>query len=114
MAAKLNIQGDLIGTTADNVEYTNSDMAKLRENYKETAATNVKVDLMLEAVAKAEAIEVTEEELTAASRGERWMPISLREKPRSGSFGNIAAKKAWMPKRGNLQPQIPIASERLA
>ena len=26
MAAKLNIQGDLIGTTADNVEYTNSDM----------------------------------------------------------------------------------------
>ena len=57
---------------------------------------------------------MTEEELTAASRGERWMPISLREKPRSGSFGNIAAKKAWMPKRANLQPQIPIASERLA
>ena len=57
---------------------------------------------------------MTEEELTSASRGERWMPISLREKPRSGSFGNIAAKKAWMPKRGNLQPQIPIASERLA
>ena len=45
------------------LQYTNSDMAKLRENYKETAATNVKVDLMLEAVAKAEGIKVEAEDL---------------------------------------------------
>lgn len=40
------------------LQYSGSDIAKLREEYRETAAKNVRTDLMLEAVAKAEGIKV--------------------------------------------------------
>ena len=40
------------------LKYANMDMAKLREQYKESAAIAVKTDLMLDAVAKAEDIKV--------------------------------------------------------
>ncbi|ORU00815.1 Cell division trigger factor [Anaerovibrio sp. JC8] len=43
--------------------YAGTDITKLRENYKETAASNVKVDLVLEAIAKAEGIKVEAEDL---------------------------------------------------
>ena len=45
------------------LEYTGSDMAKLRENYRDQAEMMVKRDLMLEEIAKVEAIQVTPEEL---------------------------------------------------
>ncbi|MCR5176779.1 MAG: trigger factor [Anaerovibrio sp.] len=45
--------------------YAGTDISKLRENYKEAAATNVKVDLVLEAIAKAEGIKVEAADLDA-------------------------------------------------
>lgn len=47
------------------LKYTGTEMDKLRETYREAAAENVKTDLMLEAVAKAEGIKVEGEELDA-------------------------------------------------
>ena len=41
------------------------DMAKIRENYREAAAKNVKMDLLLEQVAKAEEIKVEAADLDA-------------------------------------------------
>ena len=40
------------------LQYSGSDMTKLRDEYRETATKNVRTDLMLEAVAKAENIKV--------------------------------------------------------
>ena len=40
------------------LQYSGSDMTKLRNEYRETATKNVRTDLMLEAVAKAENIKV--------------------------------------------------------
>lgn len=47
------------------MKYMNSDMAALRQNYHESAVANVKTDLLLEAVVKAEALEVSPEEVDA-------------------------------------------------
>lgn len=42
----------------DYLKYSGMDVSKLKESYREPALTNVKTDLLLEAVAKAEKIEV--------------------------------------------------------
>lgn len=47
------------------MKYMNTDMAALRQNYNESALANVKTDLLLEAVVKAEALEVGAEEVDA-------------------------------------------------
>ena len=47
------------------LQYAGTDINKLRETYRDTAAANVKTDLVLEAVAKAEGIKVGTEELDA-------------------------------------------------
>lgn len=47
------------------MKYMNTDMAALRQNYHESAVANVKTDLLLEAVVKAEALEVSPEEVDA-------------------------------------------------
>ncbi len=47
------------------LQYANTDISKLRETYKDTAVANVKTDLVLEAVAKAEGFKVEGEELDA-------------------------------------------------
>jgi len=47
------------------MKYMNTDMATLRQNYHESAVANVKTDLLLEAVVKAEALEVSPEEVDA-------------------------------------------------
>ena len=47
------------------LKYANMDMAKLREQYKESAAIAVKTDLMLDAVAKAEDIKVENADINA-------------------------------------------------
>jgi trigger factor len=44
------------------LKYTGSDIAKLREKEKPVALANVKVDLVLDAIAKVENIQVTEQE----------------------------------------------------
>ncbi|MBP8855913.1 MAG: trigger factor [Oscillospiraceae bacterium] len=50
---------------AEYVKYTGGDMAKFREGFKEQAEKQVKIRLALEAVAKAENIVATEEDLEA-------------------------------------------------
>jgi trigger factor len=47
------------------MKYTGQDMAKIRENQKVTALENVKTDLVLDAIAKAENIQISEEEVNA-------------------------------------------------
>ncbi len=60
MALRLEQQGLKL---EQYMAYAGTDINKLRENYKETAASNVKVDLVLEAIAKAEGIKVEAEDL---------------------------------------------------
>ena len=45
------------------LQYSGGDLTKLRAQYRETAEKNVRTDLMLEAVAKAENIEVTGDDI---------------------------------------------------
>jgi trigger factor len=45
------------------MKYTGQDMEKIRENQKITAIENVKTDLVLDAIAKAENIQISEEEV---------------------------------------------------
>ena len=47
------------------LQYAGTDLAQIREKYRKTAEENVKTDLMLEAVAKAENIEVNDKDLEA-------------------------------------------------
>ncbi|WP_110953404.1 trigger factor [Anaerosinus massiliensis] len=85
------------------LEYAKLDMAKLRENYREAAAVNVKTDLMLEAVAKAEEIKVeavdiqAEIELMAKSYGATALQVQkiIQEQGRIGDLvATIQRKKA--------------------
>lgn len=57
MSMKLEAQGMKM---EDYLKYTNQDTAKLKESYHDSAKDNVKMDLVLEAISKAEKIEVTE------------------------------------------------------
>ena len=78
------------------LKYTNMDMAKLREQYKESAAISVKTDLMLDAVAKAEDIKVenadinAEIALLASTYGTTPQEVSKIIK-KNGSIGNLVA-----------------------
>lgn len=78
------------------LKYANMDMAKLREQYKESAAIAVKTDLMLDAVAKAEDIKVenadinAEIALLAATYGTTPQEVSKIIK-KNHSIGNIVA-----------------------
>ena len=78
------------------LKYANMDMAKLREQYKESAAIAVKTDLMLDAVAKAENIKVenadinAEIALLAATYGTTPQEVSKIIK-KNGSIGNLVA-----------------------
>ena len=47
------------------MKYSGLDMEKMRENYKATATENVKTDLVLDAIAKAENIQVGMEDVDA-------------------------------------------------
>lgn len=85
------------------LEYAKLDMAKLRENYREAAAVNVKTDLMLEAVAKTEEIKVeaadiqAEIELMAKSYGATAAQVQkiIQEQGRIGDLvATIQRKKA--------------------
>ena len=51
------------------LQFTGTDMSKLRENCKETAQKNVRIDLVLEAVAVAEGIKVEDADLQAEIAG---------------------------------------------
>jgi trigger factor len=51
------------------LQYAGTDLAKIREDYRETAEKNVKTDLMLEEVAKVENIKVEAKDLDAEVAG---------------------------------------------
>ena len=78
------------------LKYANMDMAKLRGQYKESAAIAVKTDLMLDAVAKAEDIKVenadinAEIALLAATYGTTPQEVSKIIK-KNHSIGNLVA-----------------------
>lgn len=78
------------------LKYANMDIAKLREQYKESAAIAVKTDLMLDAVAKAEDIKVenadinAEIALLAATYGTTPQEVSKIIK-KNHSIGNLVA-----------------------
>ncbi|MDF2564109.1 MAG: Trigger factor [Massilibacillus sp.] len=85
------------------LEYAKLDMAKLRENYHETAIINVKTDLMLEAVSKVEEVKVEaadiqgEIELMAKSYGATAGQVQkiIQEQGRIGDLvATIQRKKA--------------------
>lgn len=61
---KMNLENRKMNLDA-YLKYTGMDMEKLRENYKETALENVKTDLILDAIAKAENIQVGMEDVDA-------------------------------------------------
>ena len=52
-------------TLEDYMKYTKQDMAKIRENQKEAAVENVKTDLVLDTIAKAEDLKVGMEDVDA-------------------------------------------------
>lgn len=62
MAMRLEQQGMKLD---QYLQYAGTDIAKIREDYRETAEKNVKTDLMLEEVAKAEDIKVERKDLDA-------------------------------------------------
>jgi len=49
----------------DYMKYMNSDMAALRQNYQDAALIGVKTDMLMEAIVKAEALEVSSDEIDA-------------------------------------------------
>ena len=61
---KMNLENRKMNLDA-YLKYTGMDMEKLRENYKATALENVKTDLVLDAIAKAENIQVGMEDVDA-------------------------------------------------
>ena len=61
---KMNLENRKMNLDA-YLKYTGMDMEKLRENYKTTALENVKTDLILDAIAKAENIQVGMEDVDA-------------------------------------------------
>ena len=62
MAANLERRGMNL---ADYLKYMNSDMDTLRQNYRDSALTSVKTDMLMEAVVRAEELEVSVEEIDA-------------------------------------------------
>lgn len=62
MAMKLETQGMNMDAY---LKYTKQDIQKLKEQYAQPAKENVKMDLVLECIAKAENIDVTEQDLNA-------------------------------------------------
>ena len=66
MAMRLESQGMKM---EQYLQYAGTDIAKLREQYRDTAAKNVKTDLMLEEVAKAENIKVEDKDLNLEVAG---------------------------------------------
>ncbi|AGA70489.1 trigger factor [Desulfitobacterium dichloroeliminans LMG P-21439] len=80
MAQNLSYQGLDLETYC---QYTGTSMDSLKENIRPQASENVKTELVLEAIAKAEGIEVTEEELNSelAKLAERYQtsPENLKQ-----------------------------------
>lgn len=93
MAMRLEQQGMKL---EQYLQYAGTDIAKLREQYRETAEKNVKTDLMLEEVAKAEDIKVEakdlDEEVAAMAAAYGAMPQQVQKIIKEqGRIGDLAA-----------------------
>lgn len=93
MAMRLEQQGMKL---EQYLQYAGTDIAKLREQYRETAEKNVKTDLMLEEVAKAEDIEVEakdlDEEVAAMAAAYGATPQQVQKIIKEqGRIGDLAA-----------------------
>jgi trigger factor len=78
------------------LQYAGTDIAKVREEYRETAEKNVKTDLMLEAVAKAENIQVEADdistEVAAMAQTYGATPVQVQKIIKEqGRLGDLAA-----------------------
>jgi trigger factor len=99
---QMNLEGRKMNM-ADYLKYSGQDMAKLRESYLEPAKVNIKTDLVLEAIVKAENIQVTSEDLNmeiyfmaqnfGANPKDVWNIIS-KEKRVPMLASSVARKKA--------------------
>jgi trigger factor len=104
MIEELDISLQNRGMKLENyLQYANMDINTLRENYREAALLNVKTDLMLEAVAKAENLEVKPEDMEvevlamAQAYGASPEQVSkiIREQGRIGDLAaSVLRKKA--------------------
>lgn len=90
MNQRLSMQGLSI---EDYLKYSGTNVENLRNDYRERAAKDVKVDLVLEAIAKAENIGVTDEDIDA-----RVEEMAAQYKQEPGVF------RQWMENGGNLEP----------
>lgn len=93
MAMRLEQQGMKL---EQYLQYAGTDIAKLREQYRETAEKNVKTDLMLEEVAKAEGIKVEakdlDEEVAAMAAAYGATPQQVQKIIKEqGRIGDLAA-----------------------
>ena len=93
MAMRLEQQGMKL---EQYLQYAGTDIAKLREQYRETAEKNVKTDLMLEDVAKAEDIKVEakdlDEEVAAMAAAYGATPQQVQKIIKEqGRIGDLAA-----------------------
>ena len=78
------------------LQYAGTDLAKIREDYRETAEKNVKTDLMLEEVAKVENIKVEAKDLDAEVAGNYALygatPVQIQKIIKEqGRVGDLAA-----------------------
>lgn len=104
MLEELNISLQQQGLNLEQyMKYAKTDIEKLRSEYHDTAATNVRTDLVLEAIAKVEKIEVRPEdikaeiEMMARAYGAKVKEVEkiIKEQRRIGVLvDNIARKKA--------------------
>jgi len=104
MIEDLNVNLQNRGMQLDKyLEYVKMDMDTLRQNYRESAAINVKTDLMLEAIAKEEKLDVTAEDMQVevALLAETYQAKAadvakiIREQGRMDALaGSIVRKKA--------------------
>lgn len=90
MNQRLGMQGLSI---EDYLKYSGTNVDEMRKNYRERAEKDVKVDLVLDAIAAAENIEVTEEDIN--SRVEE-MAGQYKQEP--------ATLRQWLENAGNLEP----------
>ncbi len=89
MNQRLGMQGLSI---EEYLKYSGSNVDELRKEYRERAAKDVKVDLVLDAIAKAETIELTDADIDA--RVEE-MAVQYKQEP--------ATLRQWIENGGNLE-----------
>lgn len=90
MNQRLGMQGLSV---EDYLKYSGTTVEEFRNNYRERAEKEVRVDLVLEAIAKAENIEVSDED------------IESRVQEMAGQYKqDPAVFRQWMENGGNLEP----------